>query len=84
MVMMVRMAIKMTMTSSPMTMTATGLIHKNESGPVNQVIFATTQLSEDYLIIMSSTAKATICEKNLAKTAVSAHFSVLNIADTIQ
>ena len=37
------------------------LIHKNESGPVdvNQVIFATTQLSEDYLIIISQAAKPT-------------------------
>ena len=66
-----------TMKSSPRTMPATGLIHKNESGPVNPVIFATTQSSADYLIIMSNAAKATtglerervvftICENNLA------------------
>ena len=63
---MVRMALKMKMTtmkSSPRTMPATGLIHKNESGPVNPVIFATTQLSADYLIIMSNAAKATILER---------------------
>ena len=76
--MMVRMSLNMKMTtmkSSPRTMPATGLIHKNESGPVNPVIFATTQLSADYLIIMSNAAKATnerervvftICENNLA------------------
>ena len=77
------MTIKMTlttMTSSPMTMPATGLIHKNESGPVNQVILATTQLSADYLIIMSSAAKATSLESKLVKMplSVSAHISVLN------
>ena len=72
---MVRMSLNMKMTtmkSSPKTMPATGLIHKNESGPVdvNQVIFATTQLSEDYLIIICQAAKPTrvvftIYENNL-------------------
>ena len=81
-----------TMKLSPTALPATGLIHKNESGPVNQVIFATTQLSEDYLIIMSIAAKDTrvvftIYENNLlAKllSTVSAHILVLNILDTIQ
>ena len=66
MAMMMRMGVKMKMTTmklSPTAMPATGLIHKNESGPVNQVIFATTQLSEDYLIIMSIAAKAASLER---------------------
>jgi len=62
------MAIMRSMTSSPMTMPATRLIHKNESGPVNQVIFATTQLSEDYLIIMSSAAKATNLQRDFMRS----------------